>query len=153
MSSECRCGSARLGRIARPRLPSDSRGRAEMCGHRLIQRKVLLFFLFSAVNRCESSGSRRTDDARQVEGTPQFCELVVDFGEEGPDGAPGETTRPACCEMAPQAATIRGRGQSQSPITFPPLKLPEKGCHLINCHSHRTRSCRSQLRRDADRVG
>ncbi len=101
----------------------------------------------------------------------------------GPDGAPEETTHPACCKMAPQRETIRararwqpsswprwalhplwvwrcvkqttarGRGQSQSPITLQRLKPPEKGCHPIRCHSHRTRSCRSQPQRDADRVG
>ncbi len=57
-----------LGWMARPCLPSDSRGRAEMRGHGLIQsRQVLVSFLFSAVNWCESSGSRRTD-ARRVGG-------------------------------------------------------------------------------------
>ncbi len=82
-SSECRCGSARLGRMARPRLPSDSCGRAEMCGHRLIQRRqVLVSLFFSAVNGCESSWSRRTD-ARQVGGASRFRELVMYFGEEG----------------------------------------------------------------------
>ncbi len=55
-SSECRCGSARLGQMARSCLPSDSCGWAEMCVHRLIQRRqVLVSFFFSAVNRCESS--------------------------------------------------------------------------------------------------
>ncbi len=49
--------------------------------------------------------------------------------------------------------TARGRGQSQSPITLPHLKPPEKGFHPIRCHSHRMRSCRSQPQRDADRVG
>ncbi len=47
----------------------------------------------------------------------------------------------------------KGRGQSQSPITLPHLKPPEKGFHPIRCHSHRMRSCRSQPQRDADRVG
>ncbi len=28
---------------------------------------------------------------------------------DGLDGAPVKTTRPACCEMAPQAETIRAR--------------------------------------------
>ncbi len=42
--------------MARTRFPSDSCGRAEMCGHRLIQRRqVLVSLLFSAVNGCESS--------------------------------------------------------------------------------------------------
>ncbi len=49
--------------------------------------------------------------------------------------------------------TARGWGQSQSPITLPRLKTLEKGCCPIRCHSHRTRSCRSQPQRDADRVG
>ncbi len=49
--------------------------------------------------------------------------------------------------------TARGRGRSQGPITLPPLKLPEKGCHPFQCHSHQTRSCRSHPRRDADRAG
>ncbi len=40
---------------------------------------------------------------------------------------------------------VRGRGQSQSPITPPRLKLPEKGCHPFCRHSHRTRSCRLAL--------
>ncbi len=31
----------------------------------------------------------------------------------GPDGAPGETTRPTCCEMAPQGETIRARARWQ----------------------------------------
>ncbi len=47
----------------------------------------------------------------------------------------------------------REQDQSQSPITLPRLKPPEKGCHPVHCHSHRTRSCRSQPRRDADRAG
>ncbi len=63
--------------------PSNSRGRADMCSYRLIQRRqVLVSFLFSTVNKCESSGSRRTD-ARRVGGVPRFRELTVDFGEEG----------------------------------------------------------------------
>ncbi len=41
-SSKCRCGSARLGRMTRPCLQSDSRGQAEMCGHGLIQRRQVL---------------------------------------------------------------------------------------------------------------
>ncbi len=46
--------------------------------------------------------------------------------------------------------TVRGWGQSQSPITLPCPKSPEKkGCHLFSRHSHRTRSCGSQ-QRDAD---
>ncbi len=49
--------------------------------------------------------------------------------------------------------SARGRGQSQSPITLPHLKPPGKGCHPVCCRSHRTRPCRSQPRRDADRVG
>ncbi len=44
-------------------------------------------------------------------------------------------------------------GQSQSAITLPHLKPPEKGCHPVHCHSLRTRSCRSQPWRDTDRVG
>ncbi len=47
----------------------------------------------------------------------------------------------------------RGRGQSQSLITLPCLKLTEKGCHPVHCHSHRTRLCRPQPQRDADRAG
>ncbi len=54
---------------------------------------------------------------RRVGGAPRFRELVVYFGEEGgrafvgePDAASEETTRPACCEMAPQ--TIRARARS-----------------------------------------
>ncbi len=47
----------------------------------------------------------------------------------------------------------REQDQSQSPITLPRLKPPEKGCHPVHCHSHRTRSRRSQPRRDADRAG
>ncbi len=83
MSSECRWGSARLWRMARPRLPSDSCGRAEMCGHRFIQRRqVLVSLFFSAVNRCKSSWGRRTN-ARRVGGASRFCELVVYFREEG----------------------------------------------------------------------
>ncbi len=69
--------------MAHPRLPSDSCGRAEMCGHRLIQRRqVLVSFFFSAVNGCESNWSRTTN-ARQVGGAPLFCELVMYFREEG----------------------------------------------------------------------
>ncbi len=69
--------------MARPRLPSDSCGQAEMCGHSLIQRRqVLVSFFFSAVNRFESSWSRRTD-ARWIGGALRFCELVVYFREEG----------------------------------------------------------------------
>ncbi len=89
----------------------------------------------------------------------------------GLDCAPGETTHPACCEMAflrqplswygwaplsfwiwhwVKRMAARGRGQSQSPITPPHPTLPEKGCHPSRCHSHRTRSCRSQLPRDTD---
>ncbi len=69
-SSECRCGSARLGWMARACVPSDSCGRAEMCDHRLIQRRqVLVSFFFSAVNGCKSNWCRSTD-ARRVVGVP-----------------------------------------------------------------------------------
>ncbi len=100
----------------------------------------------------------------------------------GIDGTLGEIIRAACCEMAPQAETTRvrahwqplswhgqapypfwvwccmkrtvarGRGQSPRPITLPLPKPPEKGCHPVHCHSHRTNSCRSQPWRDADHV-
>ncbi len=113
-SSECRSGSARLGRMAHPRLPSDSRGWAEMRGHGLIQREqVLISILFSVVNGGEGSRGRSTD-TRRVEDTPRFSELVMDFREEGGRAlarglmAPREK-RPACCEMAPQAETTRTR--------------------------------------------
>ncbi len=46
----------------------------------------------------------------------------------------------------------RGRGQTQSPMTLLHLKPPEKGYPPFRRHSHRTRSWRSQPRRDADRV-
>ncbi len=68
--------------MTRPRLPSDSRGQAEMRSHGLIQRgQALVSLLFSAVNGGEGSGGRRTD-ARWVGGVPRFSELVVYFGEE-----------------------------------------------------------------------
>ncbi len=73
--------------MARPRLPSDSHWRAEMRCHGLIQRGQALSrkvsFLFSAINWCESSGSRRTDARQMVGGVPQYRELVMNFGEEG----------------------------------------------------------------------
>ncbi len=43
---------------------------------------MLVSFIFSAVNGCESNWSRRAD-ARRVGGAPRFCELVVHFGKEG----------------------------------------------------------------------
>ncbi len=68
--------------MTRPRLPSDSRGQAEMRSHGLIQRgQALVSLLFSAINGGEGSGGRRTD-ARWVGGVPRFSELVVYFGEE-----------------------------------------------------------------------
>ncbi len=54
-----------------------------MCGHGLIQRgQALVSYLFHATNGCESGRSRWTD-ARQVWGSPRYCELIMDFGEEG----------------------------------------------------------------------
>ncbi len=54
-----------------------------------------------------------------------------------------------CCV---KKTVARGRGQSQSPITLPCPKPPEKGCHPSHRHSHRMRSCCSQPQRDADQV-
>ncbi len=79
-----RCSSAWLGWMCRPRLPSDSRGRAEMCGHGLIQRRqMLVSFLFSAINGSESGWSRGAD-ARWIGHAPRFRELVMHiFGKKG----------------------------------------------------------------------
>ncbi len=82
-STKCRCSSARFRWMCCPRLPSDSRGRAEMYGHRLIQRlQMFVSFLFSTVNGSESGWSRGAD-ARRIGHTPRFRELLMHFGEEG----------------------------------------------------------------------
>ncbi len=68
--------------MACPRVSSDSRGRGRDAQPQTHPEGAVTGILsLSTVNRCESSGSRRTD-ARRVWGVPQCRELVMNFGEE-----------------------------------------------------------------------
>ncbi len=61
----------------------NSRGQAEMRGHGLIQRgQALVFFLFSAVNGGEGSGSRKMD-ARRVGVRHDLVSLSRTSGKKG----------------------------------------------------------------------
>ncbi len=147
-----RCGYARLGRMARPRHPSDSCGQAKMCGHRLIQRRQVLISLFLQRHQQMWEQLKQKDGCETSGGRATISWARMNFGEEALlDSSPWENTRPACCEMAPQRrpfepelidslchssayrrphyvtrTAVRGRGQSQSPITPPCPKPPEE---------------------------
>ncbi len=174
------CTAWMVGWMAHPRLPSDSSGRAEMCGHRLIQRRqVLVSFFFSAINRCESSWS-----TRRVGGCATKSRSYELRGRRGTSIgliAPCEKTlvQPAArwllsgdhSSLSSLTAFVKVWISSSSALS---LALREedddkragsvtepdncfrshqkkKGCYLFRCPLHRTRSCRSQWR-DADHV-
>ncbi len=62
----------------------------------------------------------------------------------------GRAPRPFWVWHSVKRMAARGRDQSQSPITLPRPKPPEKGCYPTRRHSHRMRSCRSQPQRPAN---
>ncbi len=104
--------------MARPHLPSNSCVWAEMCGHRLIQRRQLLvFFFFSTVNGCESNWSRRMD-ARWVGGCAIISWARMNFEEEGGQALAGGLIAPREKTLIQPAARWLLGGNHLSPSSL-----------------------------------